>query len=254
MGEFKNPFAEENFVSGGGLWDGKVITIIEAKTEIDALKYGDGSPVLNDGQPAVRNVLSIVAIADGDERERRETYSAGSVIPTADGEGFTKADGSPAVFHSSTQIARFIKGAVGFDWGKLWDPATGRQYFRKLVGARFEMKGVEKKDKNGKVKTHDYNGKKYTDYEYYPVRFVGYKAGAPATTKPASDVLAKGRQVVLDLLAASDGGKLTQVEVVRGIGAKMNGDPDRVAIVSLVTKPEFHDGAPWKRDGSTLTL
>ena len=48
MSQFKNPFDPANFTSGGGLWDGKVVTITGSKAVLSPMKNGDGSPVLGD--------------------------------------------------------------------------------------------------------------------------------------------------------------------------------------------------------------
>ena len=77
MGKFKNPLLEENFSSGGGLWNDKIVTITATTTKIVPLKYGSGEPVMKDGKESFRHVLAIKGIANDEEAEREETYSAG---------------------------------------------------------------------------------------------------------------------------------------------------------------------------------
>ena len=106
-----NPFDEANFVGGGGLWDGKTVTILTARAVLDPMTYADGTPVIGerDGKPVIKHSLAITGIADEDEAERRESYSAGSLVPTADGDGFIKADGTPSGFHKGSEMAHFSK-------------------------------------------------------------------------------------------------------------------------------------------------
>lgn len=251
MTDIKNPFDEGNFVSGKGFgWDGKVVTIISAKTEVDTLRRGDGTPVLNDdGTPAVRNVLAIVGVAEGEERERRETYSAGNLRPTADGEGFLKADGTVGGFHASSEIAAFIRGAKGFDFSKLWDPTTGRQYFSKLVGAKFEFVGVDRKDKNGNPKK---NSKGYVDQKFYPSQFVGTSAAAPASAS-SSEVRDRATELVKEILAAADG-PLTKIDLVKAINKKYAGESGIHNVVATIASSEFLRSGPWTYGDAGLSL
>jgi hypothetical protein len=253
-----NPFDEANFITGGGLWDGKIVTITAAKTMVDYLKYGDGSAVINDrtGEPAFNNCLEIRGIADEEEAERRETYSAGNLVPTQDGEGFLTADGQPGEFREKSEMAHLAKllRAGGFDISLLWDAGTERVHVSKLIGARFEMKGEAKLDKDGKPKI---NKKGYENQKFYPVRFLGYKNGGPPAstgqggTNPA--LKDKAIEVVLAILGEA-GGKVTRAELVRKISAKMAGDTDANKILALVTKDDFHKDVPWTRDGTSFTL
>ena len=253
-----NPFEEENFISGGGLWEGKVVTILSAKTKLDPMTRGDGSAVLNDqGKQVVKNVLEIVAIADDEEAERRETYSAGaSLLPTADGEGFLRADGTPGAFHQNCEMAKFAKyiKAGGYDVALLWDKARGRATVLPLVGARFLMKGEAQHDKDGEIKK---NKKGYTQQKFYPTEFKGFKAnvgGGGGSSAPAPGELeAKAVQGVLEVLAES-GGKATRAELVRKLAAKLAQDVDGNKVIALVAKADFHKDRPWTVDGTGYTL
>jgi hypothetical protein len=250
-----NPFDDANFVSGGGLWDGKIVTVLSAKAKVDLFTEVGGKPWIDPktGKQGFANVLEIVGIAEDTEAERRETYSAGSLIPTVDGEGFVKPDGTPGRFHENSQVAHFSKGLKEgkFDMALLWNPETQRMQLSKLTGARLLMKGVDSKDKDGKVKVSE---KGYTQQKFYPVKFEGWKAGVQAVAPPNPGALRdKAQDVVLTLLAEA-GGKIGRADLVRGIGAKMNGDPDVNKIIALVAQEAFHKDAPWVKDGTGFSL
>lgn len=252
-----NPFDEANFVSGGGLWDGKTVTILTAKCIIDRLTNADGSAVINErtGQPATKNVLAITGLADEDEAERRETYSAGGLVPTADGEGFLKPDGTPSPFHKGCEMAHFSKLIKdgGFDTSTLWDEEAQRMRMSRLVGTRFIFKGEQTLDKDGKPKK---NKKGYDVLKFYPVQFVGMKAGAAtvtATESTANELRDKAIEVVLGILTEA-GGKVGRAELVRKVSAAMAGDVRCNKILALVTRDDFHKDVPWTRDATSFSL
>jgi hypothetical protein len=261
-----NPFDPATFTKGGGLWDGKVVTIITAKANIDRLSYGDGSPVLDakTGEQSIRNVIEIVGIADDEEKERRETYSAGSLVPTADGEGFLRRnpDGSlvAAPFHENSEAAKFSAALAsgGFPVAKLWDEKAKRTKLSMLAGARLLMKAEAKLDKDGNAKK---NKKGYDQQKFFPIEFLGYKGGgngnvASSTSAPQGNGSAlrdKAIGVVTTLLA-ENGGTLTRSDLVRKLSAALNGDADCNKVLALVVREEFHKDAPWTRQGTTLTL
>lgn len=253
--KFLNPFEPENFVeSGGGLWDGKTVTVISAKTEIERLTYKDGSPVINErtGEPAVRNVLTLIGIADEEEKERRESYSAGALVPTADGEGFVPPEGKPLAFHKNSEISKFAADikAGGFDVSSLVDGHGIK--VSKLNGARFVFKGEPRHDKNGKVKV---NSKGYEELKFWPVKFVGYKAGFANSPAPAngSALRDKAVETVLEILTESKG-KLSRAELVRKVSGKLAGDPTCNKVLALVTRDDFHKDVPWTRDATGFAL
>jgi hypothetical protein len=254
-----NPFDEANFVSGGGLWDGKTVTILTAKAVIDRLTNADGSSVINErtGQPATKNVLAITGIADEDEAERRESYSAGGLVPTADGDGFIKPDGTPSGFHKGCEMAHFSKCIkdAGFPIASLWDEEAQHMRVGRLVGARFVFKGQPTLDKDGKQKK---NKKGYDVLKFYPVQFVGMKAGSGATTSAgessAADLREKAVEVVLGILTAAEGGKVGRAELVRKVSAAMAGDQRCNKVLALVTRDDFHKDVPWTRDATSFSL
>jgi hypothetical protein len=249
-----NPFDEDNFIGGGGLWDGKTVTILSAVAKLHPLS-SNGAPVLdNNGQPIIKNIVEFTGIADEDEAERREQYGAGSLLPTADGEGFVKADGTPGAFHKNSDMAkvlRYVK-ASGFDVSKLWDEATEKPKLSGFVGARFVFKGEATKDLEGNIKK---NKKGYEQQRYYPIEFKGFK-NVPqngSNTAPSSELTDKAVGVVVSVLT-ENGGKATRAELVRKLAAKLAGDPEGNKIVALVAKADFHKDRPWTVDGTGYTL
>jgi hypothetical protein len=255
MTEQKNPFLEENYATGGGLWDDKTVTITGAKTMIDWLKRGDGTPYLNeDGSPAFRNVLCITGVADDEEAERRETYSVGSIIPSPDGLSFVDPTGKPVRFHTNCELAKFANNirAGGFDVSTLYDTAANRPVFHRLVGARFVFKGETQHDKDGNPKK---NAKGYIRQKFYPIQFVGYKEGlsAPQTASAPDTIREKAAEVILAVLAEADG-KIGRADMVRKVTGKMAGDKDANKVLALVTRDDFHKDQPWKRDASGFSL
>ena len=256
-----NPFDPATFVKGGGLWDGKVVTIISAKAKLDPMKNGDGTPVLDNktGAPIIKHVLEIVGIADDEERERAEKYSAGSLVPTADGEGFVNQQGQHAPYHENSEISKFAAGLAqgGFPVANLYDEASKRTKFSNLVGARIRFKAVARLDKNGNIKK---NKKGYDENRFFPVEFVGFKNGAGAAVGGngaaqgnGADLRDKAVGVVTGLLADNNG-SLTRADLVRKVSASLAGDPDSNKILALIVREDFHKGAPWTRNGTTLVL
>lgn len=250
-----NPF--EEFSTGGGLWDGKVVTVIGASFKIDRLAYKDGSPVIDErtGQPSVRNVLEIVGIAEGEEKERRETYSIGGNIPTADGEGFQKADGTPGKLHENTEAAKFFRDlrAGGYDMASLYDKDTHRAHIGRLKGARILFKAVPKLDKDGKVKMS--KDGKYEQNSFLPSKYVGTTdvPGAKKANGAASEVKEKAAGLVLSLLADA-GGRMTRADLVRKMSAALAKDKDSSAIIGLIVREDFHKGQPWTYSGTEIAL
>ncbi|HEY5955054.1 MAG TPA: hypothetical protein VIV60_00825 [Polyangiaceae bacterium] len=254
-----NPLEPSNHAVGGGLWDDKIVTIISARTTIDVLKRGDGSAVLNDnGEQATRNVLEIVGLADGEEKERRETYSMGSLIPNADGTGFTKGDGTTgAAPHKNSELSHFLAAAKqgGYDLSKLWDAEKQTAQFQLLRGERFRMKGETRKDAEGNVKK---NKKGYDEHRFYPVKYEGRneKLATPGTAATGNNDPAladTAAQWVVEILS-ENGGKVGRAELTRKLTTKHGKDPNCAKVLALILKPSFHDNQPWTRDDSHISL
>ena len=252
-----NPFDPENLSHGGGLWDGKVVTILTAKAMLDHMTYGDGRPVISerDGNPIIKNVIAITGIADEEEAERRETYSVGQLVPTADGESFTDPKtGEVAPFNNKSEagkLTQYLKDS-GFDIGLLWDDDAQKMKVSGLVGAQFLFGGEAQKDKDGKVKV---NKKGYEQQKFYPIEFKGFKAGvgksAPQTN--ASELRDKAVEVVLEIIDEA-GGKIGRADLVRKISSKMAGDARANKVLALVTRDDFHKDVPWTRDATGFSL
>jgi hypothetical protein len=253
-----NPFDSDNFASGGGLWDGKTVTITSAKATIDRLTMGDGTPVLNDkGEPAIQNVLAITGLADEDDAERRQTYTAGALVPTADGDGFVKSDGTPGQFHKNSKAAKFFAAikAGGFDLSRLF--INGKPSLQGLVGARFTFQGIDRLDKDGNPKR---NKKGYVVQDFFPVKFVGLATQTPVATLANNSAAKEEAVALVSALIAENGGTLLRKDMLRKVAAKVIGQPNGNAILSLVAKEGFSSAdvpwidVPWKWDGNTLSL
>lgn len=264
-----NPFDSDNFSHGGGLWDGKTITITSAKAKREALKYGDGRPVLDakTGQQSVQIALYLTGISDGgDDKERHEEYSVGGKLePTADGEGFVDPLGGPPKFHANSNMGKLSAAlkASGYPIGNLIDrnpDGTIRMRFSRLVGARFLMKAEPKLGQDGKP-LKDKKG--YGKNVHLPVKYVGQATGGAASAAggavagaPASPLNGKASAAVLEALAAAPGNTLTRADLVRTLAGKFQGagDPDANAIIGLVVRPEWHTGQAWTTDGVSVSL
>lgn len=259
-----NPFDSDNFSHGGGLWDGKTVTITSAVAKTEQLKNKDGSAYLDEKtrQPVYQTATYIKGISDGgDDKERHEEYSVGDkLMPTPDGEGFVSKDGTPPRFHANSNMGKFsaaLKGS-GFDLSKLVE--GGRQKLSALVGARFIFKAEPKLGKDGKP-IKDKKG--YDKNVHLPVKFVGYaqgggvRAAAPAgngaAAAPAGALDGKATGAVLAALAAG-GGKLTRAGLIQSIAQALSGDGDSNAIIGLVVNDAFHKGKPWQYDGKEASL
>ncbi len=253
--EVVNPLEPDNFAAGGGLWDDKIVTVTGSKYAIDRLTYKDGSPVKDSktGEQAIRNVWAIEGVAEDDEKSREETYSIGGLIPTADGESFVKPDGTPGVLHKNSEAAKFSDGMKngGFDLATLWDGS--KVVASRLIGAQLRFKAVPRLDKDGNVKK---NKKGYDQNSFYPVEYIGRKEGvtAPGTAAPAND---ETRKLAVDTIAKvlkENGGSLGAAELVRLSSKALSGNPKAGEVAGLVLDATIDVGAPWTRDGATLTL
>lgn len=248
-----NPFDDANFASGGGIWDGKTVTITSVKAVVSKMQMKDGTAVIDDktGEQAFRNNLKITGLADDEDTERWQEYSAGSLVPTSDGDGFVKADGTPGQFHKNSAAARFFSAikAGGFDLNRLF--VGGKPTLQGLVGARFTFQAVPRLDKDKQPKK---NKKGYVENDYYPVKFVGFAAGKEVPV-PGNGAAAKDEAVALVMnLLASNNGTLNRPDMLRAVAASVIGKPNGNAILTTITKDEFHQGAPWKYNGGVLTL
>jgi hypothetical protein len=264
-----NPFDPETFSHGGGLWDGKTVTITSAVAKAQALSYGDGKPVIDDKTKtqSIQTGLFLKGIAEGDEKEREESYGVGDrVVPLPDGRGFQSKDGGPLKFHANSGIAKLSAAlkAAGFDLGNLIErnaDGSVTQRMDRLVGARFVMRGEQRLGRDGKP-LKDKKG--YDKMAFYPATFVGYVAGqggvastggnGAVAAAPAGALAEKAAGAVTVALTAAKDGKLNRADLVRTLAAQLAGDPESNAIIGLVVRDDFHKGQKWAYDGVTASL
>lgn len=253
-----NPFLPENFLKGGGLWDGKTVTVTKAFTEIHKLAYADGSPVTgNDGKQSQFTCLSIVGITEDSESERKEQYKAGSLQPNADGTGFIDPKtGGPGYWHESSEMAHFAGAlyAAGFPVEKLFDEKTQTYDVRPLVGAKLLMKGSARIGKDGKVKV---SKKGFEEQSFLPIEFKGFVAGAGSSAAPTpangGAVAELAEETIVGVLAEA-GAKVSRSDLLKKVGAALHGNPDANKVIALIAKDDFHKDKPWTRDGTGYVL
>lgn len=252
---FKNPFAAENRTEGGGggFWNNKTITILEAGLAVDAIKNWVDP---NTGLPGISNVLFVKGV-DEDGRERREAYSTGQNRPSTDGKHLVKPDGTQTETFVSNCHAAFFADALikgGFDVEKLFNAETGAFQLENLVGAQFEFYSVERKNKEGGTKKS--KDGKYTEYYHLPSKFVGYVAGRQQTGASSGNgavVREKAIATVTEILGEA-GGKVSRVDLIRKLQIKLSKDTDANKVLALIAKPDFHQDAPWTSDGAGYSL
>lgn len=252
-----NPFASENLATGGGLWDGKKVTITRIACETRALTFKDGKPVMDEktGKQSLQTALYLTGIAEGEEKEREEAYTPGERMePTADKEGFVMKDGSTIKFHANSNLGKLAValGASGFDT-KILFPG-GRLKFTNLVGAQLTFKGEVKLGRDGKP-LKDKKG--YEKNAFFPVKFHGFVSGTGTSvagvvggTAPGA-LDEKATAAVVGILA---GGPKTRAELVKALATTLVGDADSNAIIGLVVRDDFHKGKPWKYEVGTASL
>lgn len=257
-----NPFDPANHSQGGGLWDGKTVTITSAVAKTEALKYKNGDPVLDQKtkEPVIQTALYITGISDGgDDKERHEEYSVGDkMAATPDGEGFTMKDGGAAKFHANSNMGKFAAAlkASGFDLSALYQ--GGKQRLKSgLTGARFVFKAEAKIGKDGKTIK---DAKGYDKNVHLPVKFVGFATGVtrPAAGNGAAAPVAgaldgKASAAVIKVLTEA-GGAVPRAKLIQGIALAGATDPDTNGILTLVVQDGWHKGKPWTYDGQQASL
>jgi hypothetical protein len=254
--EIFNPFLDENVVEGGGgLWDGKSVTITKALTEVRPFTRGDGSKVIDEktGEQMYSNDITIYGIADDEDKERREGYSAGkTAIP--DGEWFNSREGVVSPIRGNSNAAKFREAVAksGFDVSLFI--SSGRASVKCLEGARFLFKAVPKVNEKGEVKK---NKKGYDEKTFVPVKFLGFKTGSqsPASSGVGASeaVVALADETVLGAISEA-GGKITRAELIKAVSKKLAGTPDVNKVLALVAKDAYHTDKAWKRDGTGYSL
>ena len=254
MSDFKNPFDPDNFSLGVG-WDGKTVTVTASQFQVDKFEYGDGTPVVDKtGQQAYANVWAISGVTEDSDSERTEKYSIGkTLVPTSGGDSFEHVNGKPgATFNTRAKAAKLAAAlkASGFPLEKLVD-GDGRPSASGLLGAMFVFKGERLLNPDGSVKT-DKNG--YEKIEYYPVEFLGFNKNAPASKDVDNEVRNRAYDLVTNLLGEAEGKKLTRIQLIQAVTKALAGDADKNTILGLVVSDEFNSAAPWKVEGTTISL
>lgn len=272
-----NPFDPANHSQGGGLWDGKTVTITSATPKVEALFYGKdkgGAAVIDKktGNQSILTALFLTGIAEGgDDKERKEEYSVGNLVGVQDG-AFVMKEGGPLKFHANSNFGKLSAAlkAAGFDIGTLLvrdaggalvfiAPGVPKQDYSKLVGARFVFKAESKVGKDGKSLK---DAKGYDKSAHFPVKFLGYSGGAQV--KPAAGAVAapvvgangleeKAVGAVLEVIAAN-GGKIARAALVQALAVKFKGQPESNPILGLVVNDAWHKGKAWGYNGVEATL
>lgn len=240
-------------VDTGFGWSGKIVTITGSKIVSKALQYGDGKAVINNktGEQSVLNCWEIRGIADGEDRERTEELNLFNLIPTPDGEGWTRGDGQQTKLSANFQreAVLFYAGLSksGFDTKKL--VRDGKPFVSGLVGARLEMRPEASVDKNNQPKK---NKKGYTVEYHVPVKFHGFKAGiAPVS---AEDVAEAAKAAIVKVLEASPDKTITKGALVPKLSVVLAGNPSANAIMQWSLSESNLASGPWTKDGATLKL
>ena len=255
MSDFKNPFDPDNFSIGVG-WDGKTVTVTNSAFTTDMFEFGDGNPVIDErtGEQAYSNVWAVSGISEDSEYERTEKYSIGkSLVPTNNGNSFEHKAGKPnATFNARSKAASFAKHLKesGFDLGKLV-AEDGTPNAAGLIGAMLIFKAYPVLKEDGSVKV---NKGGYEQYDFFPVKFVGFSKSAPQPKGEDTAVRNRAYDLITQLLEDAEGHKLTRVQVIQGVNKALKGDPDLNAVVGLAVAEDFNSAAPWKVEGTTISL
>jgi len=245
--QIANPFDSDHFKTGGGVWNEKTVTLVKAYFGLQT--DNTGKPFVRDGVTQDDHALHIIGIVEGQEKERREMYSIGALRGTAEGEGYTKADGSAGVLHKSSNGGKFFAAlkTSGFDMSRLF--VDGKQKVSGLNGARIIMTGVERLNKKGETKVSK-NG--FTEYWFYPQTTVGYVGTAAAKANGAAGLDAKLRTIVAGIIKEK-GGSVSRVDLVKSLSVALKGEADGAQGIVLASQETFLKGGPWSYNGTQLS-
>lgn len=266
VGADYNPFDSGNFATGGGLWDGKTVTITRSVAGIKLLTHKDNSPVIDAKTKKQASVIGLLidGLAEGDEKERSVEYSCGDRMqPDADGESFSMKEGGAPRFHDRSGLGKMVSAltAAGFPMKELMaNPAkyVGQQRWSRLVGAKLMFKAEAKLGRDGKPIKDD---KGFDKQSFYPVKYVGMatgivtgvaaSVGAAVAAVSNAAIVEKADALVIGALSA---GPLTRSQLVATLAAGLTGDKDSNAIISLIVRDDFHKGKAWKYEDGTASL
>jgi len=254
MTEDFNPFDPDNFSTGLG-WDGKTVTVTQSRFEVDLFTNSDGSPWTDDnGEQGYSNVWAISGISEDSDFERTVKYSIGkTLVPTSDGDSFESKSGKPnQTFNAKAKAAKLVRAfkESEFDLSRLM--SEGKPSAKGLNGAMFLYKSTQPIDPKTKEPAVDKGG--YAKVDEFPVKFLGWSKASPQSAKVDDAISIRAENLISELLTAAEGNKLTRIQVIQGLNKALAGDPDMNTIVSLAVKADFNSAAPWKVEGTTISL
>jgi hypothetical protein len=190
-----------------------------------------------------KNAWEIRYIQEGREKEQFCSLSTGKkAAASADGE--TLVDPATGKETRPYKTTAFMKAMdllkeSGFDISSLYPKISS------FVGSKVEFVGVPRRDKDGNVKQHEYNGQMYTDYDFYPCRVLESGGAAP---QPADDELTKKAEKVVRELLKEDA-ELTRTQLLAKVAAKY---PSDIQLQGFVLNPDNLTSDYWEFDGTTL--
>lgn len=244
---------DESNDSDGSLTRTGVVTGSKFITKLLVNKAGQPVIDVKTGQQSYINVWEVRYIQEGRDKEQFEEYSFGKTLqPSADGESLVNPTGGPVKLNKDSGMARARNGlkAAGYPIETLHPKISS------FVGAKIVFQGEPKKDAEGKAKTHTYNGKIYTDFAFYPAKFLGRVGVAPSAgngSAAGNGLASKTEAAILTVLGAN-GGKIDRAGLVTALAKQLAGDADANQAIALAVRADFHTGRPWSFDGSTLSL
>lgn len=203
-------------------------------SKFESKTFGEGSEAWQ------KNAWEIRYIQEGKEKEQFCSLSTGKKA-AASPDGETLVDPDTRKETRPFKTTAFMKAMAALKESG-FDVASLHPKISTFVGKKVEFTGVPRKDKDGNVKTHEYNGKSYTDYDFLPTRVLG--EGAPAVDPELGKTVEK---FVAELLKA---GPLTKVQLLGKVSQKFPGD---LNAAGYVLDDENLKAGPWDFDGTTLT-
>lgn len=243
---------DESNDSDGSLTRTGVITGSKFITKLLATKAGQPVIDAKTGQQSFMNVWEVRYIQEGRDKEQFEEYSFGKTLqPSADGESLVNPTGGPIKLNRDSGMARARNGlkAGGYPIETLHPKISS------FVGAKITFTGEAKKDAEGKQKTHTYNGKTYTDYAFYPSKFLGRVGGVTVKAgNGAANGLADKTQAAVLAILGTNGGKIDRAGLVTALAKQLAGDAEVNQAIALAVRADFHQGRPWSFDGTSLSL
>lgn len=242
---------DESTDTDGMLTRQGVITGSKFVTKLLATKAGQAVIDAKTGQQSFINVWEVRYIQEGRDKEQAEEYSFGkTLVPSADGETLVNPTGGPVKLNKDSGMAKARNGlkAAGYPIETLHPKISA------FIGSKIVFMGEPKKDLEGKAKTHTYQGKTYTDYVFYPAKFLGRVGGvvAGASSGNGATLATKTEAAILAVLAGS-GGKIDRAGLVTALAKQLSGDAEANQVIALTVRSDFHTGRPWAFDGGTLS-